>query len=98
MHLRDGASINTKPRQPLMDDRDANGSDTNAFESDRWITVTDADAGPALRTPPMQEVQFFYHEVHGTANGAERVRNRFLGESNRISEDTGQQRTNYACS
>ncbi|KAA6357972.1 MAG: hypothetical protein EZS28_046501, partial [Streblomastix strix] len=25
----------------------------------REITVTDADAGPALRTPPMQEIQYF---------------------------------------
>ncbi|KAA6372954.1 MAG: hypothetical protein EZS28_031518, partial [Streblomastix strix] len=47
------------PGQPLADDRDANGSDTNVFASDREITVTDADAGPALRTPPMQEIQFF---------------------------------------
>ncbi|KAA6357217.1 MAG: hypothetical protein EZS28_047256, partial [Streblomastix strix] len=42
-----------------MDDRDANGSDTNVFASDREIKVTDADAGPALRTPPKQEIQFF---------------------------------------
>ncbi|KAA6318972.1 MAG: hypothetical protein EZS28_054877, partial [Streblomastix strix] len=45
--------------QPLMDDRDANGSDTNVFASDREITVTDADAGPALSSLPMQEIQFF---------------------------------------
>ncbi|KAA6376088.1 MAG: hypothetical protein EZS28_028386 [Streblomastix strix] len=42
-----------------MDNRDANGSDTNVFASDREITVTDADAGPALRTLSMQEIQFF---------------------------------------
>ncbi|KAA6377007.1 MAG: hypothetical protein EZS28_027466, partial [Streblomastix strix] len=58
-HLRDGAGLNTTPSQPLIDDRDANGSDTNVFASDREITVTDADAGPALRTPPMQEIQYF---------------------------------------
>ncbi|KAA6373606.1 MAG: hypothetical protein EZS28_030866, partial [Streblomastix strix] len=58
-HLREGAGLNTTPGQPLADDRDANGSDTNVFASDREITVTDADAEPALRTPPMQEVQFF---------------------------------------
>ncbi|KAA6374190.1 MAG: hypothetical protein EZS28_030285, partial [Streblomastix strix] len=40
-------------------DRDANRSDTNVFASDREISVTDADAGPALRTPPMQEIQYF---------------------------------------
>ncbi|KAA6393724.1 MAG: hypothetical protein EZS28_010747 [Streblomastix strix] len=58
-HLRDGADLNTTPSQPLLDDRDANGSYTNVFASDREITVTDAVAGPALRTPPMQEIQFF---------------------------------------
>ncbi|KAA6375742.1 MAG: hypothetical protein EZS28_028730, partial [Streblomastix strix] len=58
-HLRDGAGLNTTPSQPLMDDRDANGSDTNVFASNHEITVIDADAGPALRTPPMQEIQYF---------------------------------------
>ncbi|KAA6382535.1 MAG: hypothetical protein EZS28_021939 [Streblomastix strix] len=58
-HLRDGAGLNTTPSQPLVDDRDTNGSDINVFASDREITVTDADAGPALRTPPMQEIQYF---------------------------------------
>ncbi|KAA6393399.1 MAG: hypothetical protein EZS28_011069, partial [Streblomastix strix] len=58
-HLRDGAGLNTTPSQPLMDDRDANGSDTNVFASNHEITVTDADAGSALRTPPMQEIQYF---------------------------------------
>ncbi|KAA6357067.1 MAG: hypothetical protein EZS28_047406 [Streblomastix strix] len=58
-HLRDGAGLNMTPSQPLIDDRDANGSDTNVFASDREITVTDAEAGPALRTPPMQEIQYF---------------------------------------
>ncbi|KAA6353913.1 MAG: hypothetical protein EZS28_050561, partial [Streblomastix strix] len=47
------------PSQPQIDDRDANGSYTNVFASDREITVTDADAGPALKTPPMQEIQYF---------------------------------------
>ncbi|KAA6379618.1 MAG: hypothetical protein EZS28_024854 [Streblomastix strix] len=47
------------PSQPLMDDMDANGSDTTVFASDREITVTNADVGPALRTQPMQEIQFF---------------------------------------
>ncbi|KAA6323535.1 MAG: hypothetical protein EZS28_054303, partial [Streblomastix strix] len=47
-HLRDGAGLNTTPSQPLVDDRDTNGSDTNVFVSDREITVIDADAGPAL--------------------------------------------------
>ncbi|KAA6390314.1 MAG: hypothetical protein EZS28_014155 [Streblomastix strix] len=42
-----------------VDDRDANVIDTNIFASDRVITVKDADAGPALRTPPMQEIQYF---------------------------------------
>ncbi|KAA6366551.1 MAG: hypothetical protein EZS28_037922, partial [Streblomastix strix] len=59
LHLRDGAGLNTTPCQPLVDIMDANGSDTNVFASDREITVTDADAGPALRTPQMQEIQFF---------------------------------------
>ncbi|KAA6378113.1 MAG: hypothetical protein EZS28_026360 [Streblomastix strix] len=58
-HFRDGADLNMTPSQPLADDRDANGSDTNVFASDREITVTDADAGPALKTSPMQEIQFF---------------------------------------
>ncbi|KAA6385094.1 MAG: hypothetical protein EZS28_019381, partial [Streblomastix strix] len=31
----------------------------NVFASDNEVTVTDVDAGPALRTPPMQETQFF---------------------------------------
>ncbi|KAA6378816.1 MAG: putative NOL1/NOP2/Sun domain family, member 2 [Streblomastix strix] len=59
-HLHDGAGLNTTPNQPLADDRDASGSDTNVFASDREITVTEAYAGPALRTPPMQEIQHFY--------------------------------------
>ncbi|KAA6403398.1 MAG: hypothetical protein EZS28_001080 [Streblomastix strix] len=58
-HLRDGADLNMTPSQPLMDDRNANGSDTNVFASDREIAVTDADTGPALKTLPMQEIQFF---------------------------------------
>ncbi|KAA6353492.1 MAG: hypothetical protein EZS28_050981 [Streblomastix strix] len=58
-HLREGAGLNTKPSQPLVDDRNASGSDTYVFASDREITVTDADAGPALKTPPMQEIQYF---------------------------------------
>ncbi|KAA6362337.1 MAG: hypothetical protein EZS28_042136, partial [Streblomastix strix] len=58
-HIRDGAGFNMTVRQPLVDDRDANGSDTNVFASDREITLTDADVGPALRTPPMQEIQYF---------------------------------------
>ncbi|KAA6360126.1 MAG: hypothetical protein EZS28_044347, partial [Streblomastix strix] len=28
MHLRDGAGLNTTPSQPLVDDKDANGSET----------------------------------------------------------------------
>ncbi|KAA6366387.1 MAG: hypothetical protein EZS28_038088 [Streblomastix strix] len=44
-HLRDGAGLNTTPRQLQADDRDANVSDTNIFASDRDISVTDADAG-----------------------------------------------------
>ncbi|KAA6389150.1 MAG: hypothetical protein EZS28_015325 [Streblomastix strix] len=58
-HLCDGAGLNIYPSQSLMDDRDSSWSDTNGFASDREITVTDADAGPALRTPPMQEIQYF---------------------------------------
>ncbi|KAA6352932.1 MAG: hypothetical protein EZS28_051541, partial [Streblomastix strix] len=58
-HLRDGAGLNTIPSQPLIDDRNANGNNTNVFASDHEITVTDADAGPALRTTPMQEIQYF---------------------------------------
>ncbi|KAA6355323.1 MAG: hypothetical protein EZS28_049150, partial [Streblomastix strix] len=42
-----------------MDDGDANRSRTNVFASDSEIIVIDADAGPALRTPLMQEIQFF---------------------------------------
>ncbi|KAA6388112.1 MAG: hypothetical protein EZS28_016359 [Streblomastix strix] len=57
--FRDGAGLNTTPNQPLVDVKDANRSDINIFASEREITVTDADAGPALRTPPMQEIQFF---------------------------------------
>ncbi|KAA6370129.1 MAG: hypothetical protein EZS28_034344, partial [Streblomastix strix] len=51
-HLHDGAGLKMTPNQLLADDRDANGSDTNAFASDREIIVTDADAGPALMTSP----------------------------------------------
>ncbi|KAA6387430.1 MAG: hypothetical protein EZS28_017046 [Streblomastix strix] len=58
-HLCDGAGLNMTPSQPLADDRDANGSDTNIFASDHEIIVTDADAGPALSTPTMQQIQFF---------------------------------------
>ncbi|KAA6402575.1 MAG: hypothetical protein EZS28_001905 [Streblomastix strix] len=58
-HLHDGACLNTTQSQLIVDDRDANGSDTNVFVSDREVTVTDADAGLALRTPPMQEIQYF---------------------------------------
>ncbi|KAA6359313.1 MAG: hypothetical protein EZS28_045159, partial [Streblomastix strix] len=38
------AGLNMTPSQQLADDRDANGSDTNVFASDREITVTYADA------------------------------------------------------
>ncbi|KAA6377700.1 MAG: hypothetical protein EZS28_026773 [Streblomastix strix] len=47
-HLRNGAGFNMTPNQLLADDRDANGSGTNVFASDRQITVTDADVVPAL--------------------------------------------------
>ncbi|KAA6377401.1 MAG: hypothetical protein EZS28_027073, partial [Streblomastix strix] len=50
--LRDGAGLNTTLSQPLVVDSDAIGSDTNVFASDREITMTDADVGPALRTSP----------------------------------------------
>ncbi|KAA6389400.1 MAG: hypothetical protein EZS28_015073 [Streblomastix strix] len=66
-HIRDGASLNTASNQFLTVDRDANGNDFNVFASDHEITVTDADAGPALRTPPMQEIQYFimrFIEMH----------------------------------
>ncbi|KAA6368222.1 MAG: hypothetical protein EZS28_036251, partial [Streblomastix strix] len=59
LHLRDGAGLNMTSSQPLADDRDANGSETNLYTSDREITVTDADAGPTQRTPLMQEIQYF---------------------------------------
>ncbi|KAA6323644.1 MAG: hypothetical protein EZS28_054289, partial [Streblomastix strix] len=36
------------------------GSDTYVFASNREITVTDADAGPALTTPPMKEIKYFF--------------------------------------
>ncbi|KAA6372490.1 MAG: hypothetical protein EZS28_031983, partial [Streblomastix strix] len=58
-YLRDGAGLNMTPSQPLIDDRDANGSDIHVFASDCESTVTDADAGPALMNPPMQEIQYF---------------------------------------
>ncbi|KAA6385612.1 MAG: hypothetical protein EZS28_018860 [Streblomastix strix] len=58
-HLRDGAALNMTSSQHLADDRDANGSDANVFASDREILVTNADARPALKMPPMQEIQFF---------------------------------------
>ncbi|KAA6354634.1 MAG: hypothetical protein EZS28_049839, partial [Streblomastix strix] len=58
-HLRDGAGLKTTPSQQLEDDMDANESDSNVFMSDREITVTDADAGPALKTPPMKKIQYF---------------------------------------
>ncbi|KAA6354841.1 MAG: hypothetical protein EZS28_049632 [Streblomastix strix] len=61
--LREGAGLNMTPSQPLIDDRDANRNETNVFASDREITVTDTDAGPALRTPPMQEIQFFIMRI-----------------------------------
>ncbi|KAA6385469.1 MAG: hypothetical protein EZS28_019006 [Streblomastix strix] len=38
----------------------------------------------------------FYHEVHRTADWQERVRNRFLGESNHTSAGTGLQGANFA--
>ncbi|KAA6366181.1 MAG: hypothetical protein EZS28_038292 [Streblomastix strix] len=50
-HLRKGNGLSTTPSQPLVDDRDANGSDTNVFASDREITVADAVSGPALCSP-----------------------------------------------
>ncbi|KAA6402456.1 MAG: hypothetical protein EZS28_002016 [Streblomastix strix] len=58
-YFRDGVDLNMTSSQSLMDNRNANRSDTNVFASDREITVTDADAGPALRTPPMLEIQYF---------------------------------------
>ncbi|KAA6392374.1 MAG: hypothetical protein EZS28_012101 [Streblomastix strix] len=58
-HLRDGAVLITTPSQPLVDDMDANGSDTNVFASDCEISMTDVDVLHALKTPPMQEIQYF---------------------------------------
>ncbi|KAA6401691.1 MAG: hypothetical protein EZS28_002776 [Streblomastix strix] len=58
-HFCDGAGPNATPIQPLADYRDANGNDFNVYTCDREITVTDADAGPALMTLLMQEIQFF---------------------------------------
>ncbi|KAA6398190.1 MAG: hypothetical protein EZS28_006283 [Streblomastix strix] len=51
--------LNSTRSQPLTDDIDATGSDINVFASDCEITVTDADAGRALITPPIQEIYFF---------------------------------------
>ncbi|KAA6386486.1 MAG: hypothetical protein EZS28_017986 [Streblomastix strix] len=47
------------PYQPLTDVRDANTNVINVFASDREITVTDDEEGPALRTEPMQKIQFY---------------------------------------
>ncbi|KAA6375953.1 MAG: hypothetical protein EZS28_028519 [Streblomastix strix] len=58
-HLLDGLGLNMTPNQPLFDDSDANENNFKETTSDREITVTDPDARPALRTPPMQEIQFF---------------------------------------
>ncbi|KAA6399044.1 MAG: hypothetical protein EZS28_005425 [Streblomastix strix] len=58
-YLKKKPCLNTTPSQPLALDKDAIGNDTNVFASEREIIVTDADAGPALRTPQMQEIQYF---------------------------------------
>ncbi|KAA6394288.1 MAG: hypothetical protein EZS28_010184 [Streblomastix strix] len=58
-HLRNGAGLNITPRQPLVDDRDANKKDFNVFACIREITMIDVNAGPALRAPRMQEIQYF---------------------------------------
>ncbi|KAA6378076.1 MAG: hypothetical protein EZS28_026399, partial [Streblomastix strix] len=59
IHHRDGAGLNKTPNKHLIDDRDANRNDTNVFANDREISVTDADAGPALKKLSMQDMQFF---------------------------------------
>ncbi|KAA6361128.1 MAG: hypothetical protein EZS28_043345, partial [Streblomastix strix] len=58
-HIHDGAGLNTTPNQPPTDNWNANGNDINVFVSNSEITVTDADVGHALKTPPMQDIQFF---------------------------------------
>ncbi|KAA6395264.1 MAG: hypothetical protein EZS28_009209 [Streblomastix strix] len=58
-HLRDRADLNMTPSQPFVVDKDANGSDTNVFANDCEITMTDDDAGHALRKLQMQEIQYF---------------------------------------
>ncbi|KAA6394458.1 MAG: hypothetical protein EZS28_010011 [Streblomastix strix] len=97
-YLRNGAGLNMTLSQPLTDDRDANFSDTNVFARDREITVTDADAGPALRTPPMQEIQYFIMRFMELLNGRNACAIDFLGESNRTCADTGIQGANFASS
>ncbi|KAA6366715.1 MAG: hypothetical protein EZS28_037757, partial [Streblomastix strix] len=57
-HLMEGACLNKSHLGSSIEDRDANGNEFNVFASDREIIVTDADAGPALRTQLMQEIQY----------------------------------------
>ncbi|KAA6373680.1 MAG: hypothetical protein EZS28_030792 [Streblomastix strix] len=93
-YLHDGAGLNTTPSQPLGDDRDANGNDTNVFASDREIPMTDADAGPALKTPPMQEIQFFIMRLMQLLTGRNTIAIDFWANS---SADAGLQGANFAC-
>ncbi|KAA6384338.1 MAG: hypothetical protein EZS28_020135 [Streblomastix strix] len=56
--LHDGADFSMTLNNSLADEKDANRSDFNVFVSYREIKVINADAGPALSTPPTQEIQF----------------------------------------
>ncbi|KAA6388254.1 MAG: hypothetical protein EZS28_016218 [Streblomastix strix] len=97
MHLRDGIVLNMTSNYPLTEVRDANGERHQRIcerprdysnRCRRWTCSEDvADAGYII----------FYHEVQGTADWAERVRKRFLCESNRACADMGLQGANFAC-
>ncbi|KAA6395124.1 MAG: hypothetical protein EZS28_009345 [Streblomastix strix] len=82
-HLRKSSTLDILLSLPIIDDSNANKNDFNIFASNREITVIDADAGPALKTMSMQEIQYSYHQIYGGVHRVQRVRKTFLCELNR---------------
>ncbi|KAA6404257.1 MAG: hypothetical protein EZS28_000215 [Streblomastix strix] len=81
----------------LTYDINSNSNDVNVFASDSEITETDADAGPALSTPPMQKIQFFILKFVKLHTGQNAFAIDFWSESNRTGASIRLQGANIVC-
>ncbi|KAA6359660.1 MAG: hypothetical protein EZS28_044813 [Streblomastix strix] len=95
-YRNESSNLNITPNQHLDDDKNANSNDFHACASDCEIAITDADAGPALRRPPMHVIQYFIMKFIKLSSIAESVYDRFPGEFERSSANTALQSTYFA--